>query len=54
MIDQSRRTEIFCLGIRIESFGQDHNAFPWDIVCFEEFTQNDLGFTVRVGIGRIE
>jgi hypothetical protein len=54
MINQSRRTKIFRFRIRIESLGQDHNTLPWYIVGFEEFTQDDFGFTIRVRIGCIE
>jgi hypothetical protein len=54
MIHQSRRSDILFFGIRTESLGQDDYTLSIDIVSFEEFAQDDLGFSVRVYIGCIE
>jgi hypothetical protein len=54
MIDQTRRTQIFCLCIRIKSLGQDYHTLPVDIMGFKEFTQDNLGFTIGIYIGRVE
>ena len=54
MIDQSCWTEIFGFGIRVEGLGEDNYTLSIDIVGFEEFTQDNLGFTIRVYVGCVE
>jgi hypothetical protein len=45
-----------CFGISPfeEGLGHDYYAFPWDLVFLDEFTEDPLGMTLGVGIGRIE
>jgi hypothetical protein len=54
MIDQSSGTYIFFFRVGTESLGKNDNALPIDIVGSKEFTQDNLGFTIRIYIGRIE
>lgn len=37
-----------------EGLGHDHYTLPRDIVLLDEFTEDSLGVTLRVGIGGIE
>jgi len=34
--------------------GKDHDTLPRDLVLFQEFAKDDLGFTVRVDVGRVK
>jgi hypothetical protein len=54
VVHQSCGAEIFRLGIRIISLGENDNTLPGDIVSLEEFAENDFRFSVRVGVGCIK
>ena len=45
-----------CFGISPlkEGLGHDHDAFPWNVVFFDEFAENSLRVSLGVRIGCIE
>jgi hypothetical protein len=54
IVDESSWTVCFGISPFEESLGHDYYAFPWDLVFLDEFTEDPLGMTLGVGIGRIE
>jgi hypothetical protein len=54
VVHQSCRPEIFRLGIRVVSLGENDNTLSGHIVSLEKFAENDFRFSVRIGVGCIE
>jgi hypothetical protein len=54
VVNQPRWTFIRLFAIRSECLGENDHALPWNLVLFEKFTEDDLGFAVRVDIGSVE
>ena len=54
MVGPSCRTLVFELTIRVEGLGENHDALSRDLVLFEEFAENHLGFSGRVRVGSVK
>ncbi len=54
MVDQSSRSPILGLAVRVVSLGEDDDALPWDLMLLQELAQDHLGFACRVHIGGVE
>ena len=54
VVSPSRRTFLLERALRIISLGRNHHALPRNLVLFQEFPEDHLGFACRVDIGGVE
>jgi hypothetical protein len=46
VVYESSWTLVFDFSIRVVSLGKDDNAFSWNLVLFEKFTEDNFGLAI--------